>query len=45
MKKNKTMELTKEQIDKIEELFNCDISEMSNFSIAIFIVGKNNTLR
>lgn len=38
------MELTKEQIAKIEELFDCDISEMSNFSIATFIAGENNTL-
>lgn len=38
------MELTKEQIEKIEEMYECDISELDNFDIATFLASENDTL-
>jgi len=38
------MELTKEQIEKLEEIYDCDISELDNFDIATFLASENNTL-
>ena len=38
------MELTKEQIEKLEEIYDCDISELNNFDIATFLASENNTL-
>lgn len=38
------MELTKEQIEKIEEMYDRDISELDNFEIATFLAIENDTL-
>lgn len=38
------MELTKEQIEKLEEIYDCDISELNNFDIATFLAAENDTL-